>query len=80
MFVGLITTIGESAVGLRLKGLLLPPTNEVGKGNVFTHVCYSVRGGVYEECMSRGYTPPGPEGETLPPFEINYLIFRSKRK
>ena len=54
MFVGLITTIGESAVGLRLKGLLLPPTNEVGKGNVFTHVCYSVRGGlrrVYVEAV-----------------------------
>ena len=80
MFVGLITTIGESAVGLRLKGLLLPPTNEVGKGNVFTHVCYSVRGGSTKSVCRGGTPPPGPEGETLPPFEINYLIFRSKRK
>ena len=47
----------------------LPPTNEVCKGYVFTPVCQSFcswGGGCLPQCML-GYTPSGPEADTLPP-------------
>ena len=41
--------------------LVLPPSNEVCEGYVFTSVCHSVhRGGCLSQCML-GYTPPGAD-------------------